>query len=368
MDEEKFWLLLSLKLSGEATEEELEALGNMLQNNPGLGLQAQMLMQMWRVEEEQEKQTDDFFDRHLQRLSNRPDIYPSPAITDAPVVTLEERKKDHRRKWLWPLIGAAAGIAIITGIFYSGTFHSAKKNEGIFAKNTVTTRKGSKSNIQLPDGTMVWLNADSKVTYDEKFRGDFREVTLAGEAYFDVVKDQTRPFIIHTHTIDIKVLGTAFNVRAYATEKNTETALFRGSVEVTLHNNPEKKIILKPNEKLLVNNTNPDLLPQEGKESRNGSAVSIAVGKVHFEKKDSSALETLWMKNKLVFDAETLEQVAQKIERWYDVKVIINGGDELRLAEYSGIFDNEELDQVMEALKISGNFRYTINKDTVTIR
>jgi ferric-dicitrate binding protein FerR (iron transport regulator) len=368
MDEEKFWLLLSLKLSGEATEEELEALGNMLQNDPGLGLRAQMLMQMWHMQEEEEKQTDDFFDRHLQRLSNRPDIYPSPAITDIPVLSLEERKKDYRRKWLWPLIGAAAGIAIITGIFYSGAFHSAKKNEGIFAKNTVTTRKGSKSNIQLPDGTMVWLNADSKVTYDEKFRGDFREVTLAGEAYFDVVKDQTRPFIIHTHTIDIKVLGTAFNVRAYATEKNTETALFRGSVEVTLHNNPEKKIILKPNEKLLVNNVNPNLLPQENKERRNAPVVRIAVGKVHFEKKDSSALETLWMKNKLVFDAETLEQVAQKIERWYDVKVIINGGDELKLAEYSGIFDNEGLDQVMEALKISGNFRYTINKDTVTIR
>ncbi|MBN8861393.1 MAG: FecR family protein [Sphingobacteriales bacterium] len=368
MDEEKFWLLLSLKLSGEATEEELEALGDMLQNNPGLGLQAQMLMQMWHTPEEQEEHTDDFFDRHLQRLSNRPDIYPSPTTTDIPVVTLEEEKTDYRRKWLLPLAGAAAGIVLIIAFFYSGVFHAAKKKEGTFAKNTVTTRKGSKSNIQLPDGTMVWLNADSKVTYDENFRGDFREVTLTGEAYFDVVKDPSRPFIIHTHTIDIKVLGTAFNVRAYATEKNTETALFRGSVEVTLHNNPEKKIILKPNEKLLVNNINPDLLPKEGKMNRNVPAVSIAVGKVHFEKKDSSALETLWMKNKLVFDAETLEQVAQKIERWYDVKVIINGGDEMKLAEYSGIFDNEELDQVMEALKISGNFRYTINKNVVTIQ
>ena len=101
---------------------------------------------------------------------------------------------------------------------------------------------------------MAWLNADSKLTYDENFRGDYREVSLEGEAFFDVVKDKTRPFIIHTKTLDIRVLGTAFNVSAYESEKNTETALFRGSVEVTLHNNPEKKIVLKPNEKLMVNN------------------------------------------------------------------------------------------------------------------
>jgi len=256
-------------------------------------------------------------------------------------------------------------------ILYNKSLSKDTKPDHI-AQNTVSTRKGSKSNVQLPDGTIAWLNADSKLIYNENFSGDYREVSLQGEAYFDVVKDKTRPFIIHTKTLDIKVLGTAFNVRAYETENNTETSLFRGSVEVTLHNSPEKKIVLKPNEKLMVNNkilSYTTTTNDKGK-ARTPQAADITVGKVHFEAKDSSAWETLWIKNKLVFDEEKLEAVAQKIERWYDVKVIIDDKEAAKQTSntYSGIFANENLPQVMEALKLTGNFKYTINKDIVTIK
>src|SRR5688500_5127566 len=100
----------------------------------------------------------------------------------------------------------------------------------------------------------------SKLTYNQNFLDSTREVQLTGEAYFDVVPavsqttGQRIPFIIHTSSIDVKVLGTAFNVRSYPGEKTTETALIHGSVEVTLHNSPDKKIILKPKEKLVVLN------------------------------------------------------------------------------------------------------------------
>jgi transmembrane sensor len=371
MDEEKFWYLLSVKLTGEASSEELEALDKLLQENPELGLQAQMMLQMWKKNTDKENKTDDFFNRHLQRLSNQPDVYPFTAeLTVAAVSPSAETKISRgRNRRIVALSGIAASVIIITGVLYNGLFSKNKKPDHA-AVNTVSTHKGSKSNIQLPDGTMAWLNADSKLTYDENFRGDFREVSLEGEAYFDVVKDKTRPFIIHTKTIDIRVLGTAFNVRAYETEKNTETSLFRGSVEVTLHNNPEKKIVLKPNEKLMVNNKSLQFGTGKNEKEKNKDAsdVNITVGKVHFQAKDSSALETLWIKNKLVFDAESLEEVAQKIERWYDVKVIINGDDDLKQTEYSGIFENENLAQVMEALKITGNFKYSINKDIITIK
>lgn len=369
MDEEKFWLLLSVKLSGEATDDELDVLERILQKNPELGLQAQVLTQMWNSEKSADNKTDDFFDRHLQRLSNHPDIYPAPTEHVISEIIPGEEKFAGRKayRWILPVLGVAASFTLLMLIFYNGAHQEDKKKDRNIAQNTVSTRKGSKSNIQLPDGTMVWLNADSKVTYDENFRGDFREVHLEGEAFFDVVRDKTRPFIIHTKTIDIRVLGTAFNVRAYETEKNTETALFRGSVEVTVHNNPEKKIVLKPNEKLMVNNKNFSV--NEGNEKKHVEPeVSMSVAKVHFQEKDSSALETLWIKNKLVFDAETLEEVAQKIERWYDIKVIIKGDEDLKHTEYSGIFDNENLEQVMEALKLSGNLKYSINKGVVTIR
>lgn len=370
MDEEKFWELLSLQLSGEATKDDLEALEDLLQKNPSLGLQAGLMVQLWKSKNrEDSKASDDFYNRHLQRLSNRPDIYPLPVDSIAAGAGVPEDKAvPVLRRWRWSLAGIAASLVIALAIFYNSSNHL--KNETPAAQNTVSTRKGSKSDVQLPDGTKAWLNADSKLTYDENFRGEFREVYLEGEAYFDVVKDKTRPFIIHTKTIDIRVLGTAFNVRAYASEKNTETALFRGSVEVTLHNNPEKKIVLKPNEKLMVNNKSLQFNTSGStkKTAENNNTFNITVGKVHFQVKDSSALETLWIKNKLVFDAESLEEVAGKIERWYNVQVLINGDENLRHTAYSAIFENETLAQVMEALKITGNFKYSINKDIVTIK
>lgn len=370
MEEEKFWELLSLQLSGEASKEDMEVLEALLQKNPSLGLQAGLMVQLWKSKSNiDSRASDDFYNRHLQRLSNRPDIYPLP-VDNATAAdgAYGEKTTPVLYRWRWPLTGIAAALLIALGVFFYSSH--PPKNEAPAAQNTVSTRKGSKSDIQLPDGTKAWLNADSKLTYDENFRGAFREVYLEGEAYFDVVKDKTRPFIIHTKTIDIRVLGTAFNVRAYESEKNTETALFRGSVEVTLHNNPEKKIVLKPNEKLMVNNkslqfnTSGDAKKTAG----NNTAFNITVGKVHFQLKDSSALETLWIKNKLVFDAESLEEVAGKIERWYNVKVVINGDEGLKSTAYSAIFENETLAQVMEALKITGNFKYSINRDTVTIK
>jgi transmembrane sensor len=370
MEEEKFWELVSLQLSGEATDEELAAFDCLLNEYPHLDKQWQVMQQLWKKHPAVVFSTDDFYNRHLQRLGNRPDIYPPGAADDTLMdipAALPALSTTRIRRWLLPLSGIAAAVIVAWVLFNT---NEDKKNVVQAVQNTISTRKGSKSNIVLPDGSKAWLNADSKLTYSKNFQGKYREVSLEGEAYFDVVKDKNRPFIIHTKTIDIRVLGTAFNVRAYATEKNTETALYRGSVEVTLHSNPGKKIVLKPNEKLMVNNNGPQ--PADGDARKKGldtlNTPNITVRKVHFQPKDSSALETLWMKNKLVLDAETLEEVAGKIERWYNVAVLIRGNEKLKKTTYSAIFENENLAEVMEALKITGNFNYTINKGIVQIK
>ena len=165
------------------------------------------------------------------------------------------------------------------------------------------------------------------------------------------------------------MLGTAFNVRSYENEKNTETSLIRGSIEVTLKNNPDKKIVLKPNEKLLVHNDDFSLVPHESSARKKDEEVPMMIlSKVHFQEKDSVATETLWVKNKLAFDEESLENAALKIERWYDVKVIITD-DKLKKVQYHGTFDDESLQQVLEALSTSTNsFKYTINRKEVIIK
>ncbi|WP_431217647.1 FecR family protein [Puia sp. P3] len=231
--------------------------------------------------------------------------------------------------------------------------------------NFVSTRNGSKSKLQLPDGTQVWLNSGSNISYDNDFNGTSRQVRLTGEAFFDVVKDNARPFIIHTATVDVTVLGTAFNVRSYPEEKVTETSLIRGAVEVTLKTNAGKKVLLKPNEKLIVSNDSATIKHDSAKDTRKRPAT-MTLTQVHHLDRDSVAAEVLWTKNKLVFDGETLGQVARRLERWYGVTVTIQG-DELKNIEFTGVFDDDNLTEVLYALQLSGNFKYEIKKNEVII-
>lgn len=364
MNEERFWFLASLVYAGEANTDELNELNLLLERDPELGNRYELLRQVWESKEQPtETRREAAFNRHLQRLSNH---FSGPVLqyeNEAEQDGFAEEQPARRSRWIWWSAAAAAAIVIAWFAFFQQRFNHTRKQESL-AQNTVSTKRGSKSKVQLPDGTQVWLNADSKIVYNESFQDKIREVQLTGEAFFDVVRDEHRPFIIHTSTIDVKVLGTAFNVRSYANEKNTETSLIRGSVEITLLDNPDKKIILKPNEKLVVRNK---AFTDSKDESPAEKKTTMTLGKINFQVKDSSVVETLWVKNKLAFDEEPLEDIALKLERWFDVKVVITD-KALMKNRYTAFFEDEDLQQVMEALKMTaGDFNYTINKKEVRI-
>jgi transmembrane sensor len=346
--EERFWLLVSLQLSGEASETELAELAGLLRDHPEWGLRKELFTNIWQQKPVARENSAEKFNRHLQRLSEQ---YEPPRL-----------RRGGLLKRLLPIAAALTG-AIVTIALYT---HHEKSTGGAAAAGTVSTRPGSRSKLQLPDGTVVWLNADSKLTYKIDEQNPTREVTLTGEAYFDVAKDKNRPFILHTTTIDIRVLGTAFNVQCYGNEKNTETSLFQGSVEVTLKNIPDKKIILRPSEKLIVHNNEIAVTNIKTKEADPGDEPLMTLGKVHYQQKDSSYIESLWTRNQLAFDDRSFEEVANQIERWYGVKVTITD-DKLRETRFSGVFEDENLAQVMKALQLIGDFHYTIHKKEVTI-
>lgn len=374
MQEDQFWLLVSLKLSGEATEEELAALDALLKEYPEMGLRLDALNSVWVQQQPAPPgRKKDTLNKHLQRLSHHlsePVLqYETSASADSlPDMEIPLGAPRRRRRLFRLAIGIAA---CLTGLFLFVNFFQtpSKKGIGQCAQNMVSTKRGSKSKVQLPDGSQVWLNADSKLVYGEHFGGADRDVQLTGEAYFDIAKDKNHPFIIHTSSIEVRVLGTSLNIRSYSNEKNTEAVLIHGSIEITILNNPDKKIILQPNEKLVVQNGNATLIPGLAGAAQKGVALApvMTLQRAHFQQKDSVATEVLWVKNKLAFDQETLESVALKIERWYDVKVVITK-EALKHIEYSGVFEDESLHQVMEALRLTGNFRYTINKKEVMIR
>lgn len=363
---DRIWYLVSVKLSGEASDAELAELDTRLKEHPGLGFQVDIIEKAWNQKPQPAAGLDSSYSRHLQRLSNH---LSAPALQYEQDMSGEVQEKRiiprYKRWWL-----AAAAAAAVVLVFVLLPFFRKESKGSSLSQNSVSTKMGSKSKIQLPDGTQVWLNADSKLTYDEKFNNSNREVYLTGEAYFDVVKDKSRPFIISTATVDIRVLGTAFNVRSYPNDKTTETALIRGSVEVTLKTNPDKKFILKPNEKLVVQNTPaPDTTKLVTKLTREKAPVITWAPVRPVDTKDSITYETSWVKNYLSFDEETLQQAALKIERWYDVKVIIEG-DSLKNASstFTAVFEDENLAMVMEALRMAGNFNYTIKRKEVLIR
>lgn len=379
MNEERVWYLLSVQLSGEATTEELEELNTLLKQQPELGLRADIMRNLWNNRQSREEKpiASSHFDKHLQRLSNhlaQPVLQFDTEAPDNNVPEMEVVPQRSRLRWLWLGASVAASVLVVFLVFSP----EKKTGDKPVASNTISTRPGSKSKVELPDGTQVWLNADSKLTYAQNFIGSTREVNLTGEAYFDVAHataaetGQKIPFIIHTSSIDIKVLGTAFNVRSYPGEKTIETALIRGSVEVILHNSPDKKIVLKPDEKLIVKNDNATIVSNkpalaDSFASGSDNEPMLTLSKIHPYKEDTTThYETLWVKNKLAFENETFDRMLPELERWYNVSIVLKN-ESLKGLHFTGVFENKSLADVMEALSLARGFHYEIKGAQVII-
>jgi ferric-dicitrate binding protein FerR (iron transport regulator) len=168
--------------------------------------------------------------------------------------------------------------------------------------------------------------------------------------------------------MDIKVLGTAFNVKCYPGEKNTETSLIRGSIEVTLKDRQEK-IIMKPNEKLILSNdelkaakTNTAATKQEAVKQ----VPIIELSHLTIFPKDSSIVETAWVENRLVFNEETFVDIAKRMERWYGINIVINN-EKLKKELLTGIFEKETIYEALKALQLTTPFTYKLDKDVIII-
>jgi len=374
---EHIWVLMAKSFSGEASEDELQELDNLLRQYPSVNYSKEILHDFWTVSPDHDRQdAENKYRKLVQQIKNigidegkfTEDEHFINA--DEQVITTNGRKK---KKWL---IAAAASFLIIslTGLLFVYS-NKQKLNTDIpepHAQNKINTKSGSKTNLVLPDGTKVWLNASSQLTYEKSYGNSVREVTLSGEAYFDVVKNKEKPFIIHTAKMDVKVLGTAFNVKCYPGEKTTETSLVRGSIEVTLKDRLEK-IMMKPNEKLVINQ---DDVPEKNSDaSLNRKSIP---SKVKAEKpiitlthltllpKDNTIIETAWVQNRLVFSSETFEEVALKMERWYNVKINIKN-ESLKQEPLTGNFEKETISEALSALQFSTKFHYNINNNSINI-
>ncbi len=351
----QFYKLLTAKLSGDATEEQLMQ----LQQQLGLHPEWRFLYdQMMKPSAEYPKElADQAYAAHIVKMQLNGKLDADlPSLSESSFT--QSANKGIYRKMIY-VIAVAASIIGFLFIIKKSPEETLKHSS---ASNEVTTRKGSKSNIKLPDGTQVWLNADSRISYTKEFGDKTREVTLTGEAYFDVVHDSVHPFLIHTGNAVIKVLGTAFNVRNYPQDKSLETSLIRGKIEVTLIDRPDEKIILKPLEKLIIRNDRPD----RDSIIRKNVIDKPVLTSVTYTMVDSLVAETSWMKDKMVFINLPLEKIAEELERKFAVTVHFNSAT-TRQYRYTGVFGTEELDEILEILKQSRKIKYSITNKHVII-
>ncbi|CAL1519678.1 FecR domain-containing protein [Chitinophaga sp. MM2321] len=350
MDKERFLWLVTRMLSGEIRDEEQQELEALMKADPQLRKESGALQSFWKDSE-----------RHAQNDETKAafEKLKSQMHTIDPQLWQEEDQEPTRIKWWTLLARTAAAIFFLVGAWYimQTTGVLPWKEDGLRSESNT---RGTRSHIKLADGTSVWLNADSELKYPSRFKGDKREVYLKGEAFFDVAKDASRPFIVHTATMNINVLGTSFNVKAYPNDSVSEATLISGEVEVEMKNRSDKKIRLKPAEKLVLPN---------GKDSLQGYqalAVPIISTPTYFSKEDSAIIETAWIDNKLIFHDESFTSLATRLERWYNVSICFENTT-IQQLRFTGIFKNETVKQALEALQLTEQFNYRMVDDTTII-
>lgn len=366
--------MIAKKLTGECQPEELRELENYLRKNPDLHYSMQTIMDLWRAEQNHldQEESHDAFNKHIEKMNALGidfSLEENPNLEDS---ELPNNKKRKLLIWGTPVLLALIGIAFFSTNLFRSTMPSELSGLNTTKKphqavSEVATKNGSKTNMILPDGTKVWLNAGSNLTYDSSYGKSIREVALSGEGFFDVVKNKEKPFIIHASNVNIKVLGTEFDVKSYPSDKTTEASLIRGSIEVTFKDKPNKKVILKPNEKIVVDNDKKiESIVRDFHQDKtakvNAIADGFAVKNLTYEAKTGTVIETSWVDNKLIFQDESFEDIAKQLERWYGVSIRFQNS-ELKENHLTGSFRNETVKQALDALKFTAAFNYSIDNN-----
>ena len=240
----------------------------------------------------------------------------------------------------------AAVVAIIIAVGCISYWQGEVNVKDTFADISVEAPLGSKTKLYLPDGTVVWLNAGSRMTYSQGFGVDNRKVELEGEGYFEVKRNEKIPFFVKTKDLQLQVLGTKFNFRDYPEDHEVVVSLLEGKVGLNNLLREEKEAVLSPDERAVLNKAN-GLLTVESVTASNASQ---------------------WTDGYLFFDEELLPDIAKELERSYNVKIHI-ANDSLKTFRFYGNFVRREqnIQEVLEALASTEKMQYKIEERNITI-
>ena len=245
---------------------------------------------------------------------------------------LKRRHSLNFRSMGYAAIGIAASFLIVFFSFYWMKYTEVSTQQ----MTAISTSFGEKKLVKLPDGSRIMLNACSTLHYPESFEGDVRKVQLKGQAFFEIARDEEKPFMVEAGKLHVQVLGTEFDVKSYSDDELVSVEVKSGKVEVTL---PEATLRLTKSEQILVNTVSGD-----------------------FNKKKGNKEVASWRKGSLCFNSTPIRDVARELERIYNCHISFKEGQEFTNL-ISGEHDNQDLSSVLESLHFISGLNYLTNDD-----
>lgn len=261
-------------------------------------------------------------------------------------IALYERK-NKKASQRFSLQRVAVAAVLLIAAFSVGSFFLGKNSYSepeMVMYHSFVTGHDSKDSLTLSDGTVVWMNKDSKLSFVGNFEGKERSVKLEGGAFFNVAKNAKKPFIVESGNVKIKVLGTRFDVKNYEDHADIEASLLSGEVEVYIEGD-SKGIKLRPTERIVIN--------------KQSNKVEI--------KNFDTVNQTIWTRNEIVFSDDKLSDILEKIGYWYGIDIVTEGTLNLQ-QKLSFTVRNETKEELFSAISLIAPIRYEISNEKVIVR
>ncbi len=317
-------ILIKQYTTGQMTSGDIKRLRRLVANSNNKEL-ALMFEQLWSGYEDKVNVNVPSFDEVTERLFK---------------LERESQRKTWTRFLMKPLGTAAAVLIPVIFVFYVTVRENRDLKKFITQKTVVNVKSGEKADIRLPDGTKVFLNAGTTLSYANDFGLHERAVKLNGEALMDVTSDPSRPFVVETENVFVEVLGTQFNICAYWGSGFCETTLLEGSLKLTTRNKISHNVTISPENKATYR-----------KSSDSFSIVST-----------STYFETAWVRGELVLRSATFDQIMRKLELRYGVTIEMIGNKPNNNNLFTGSFNEDNVHNVMKILQNHYDFTYD-NRD-----
>jgi ferric-dicitrate binding protein FerR (iron transport regulator) len=365
MDEDVDWALLGTYLFGECTEREEARVHAWIEEDPKRRVILGQLRKILRATDDspsaEELDADALWER-VDRETRQGDEERSPAPGRSGSKRPRSRRRVSRpgsrestlRKVVWP--GAVAAILAVTiTLWLFGPLESGLREPSSPSPETFVTQKGQRTSVRLSDGSQVRLNVDSRLTVPSSFGNQKRVVHLEGEAFFEVRGDSTRPFIVRSEGAATRALGTAFNVGAYPEDEEIKVVVAEGRVSLQAEEFPEQggddrqegqqDVVLTQNQVSLI--------------SRSGGQI--------IQREDDLSEHLAWMDGQLTFDDAPFDEVVRRLERWYDLEIMLGENSPLPSGHLNAQFDKDRpLSDVLLVIGAAFDVRHERDGDRVT--